>query len=321
VTTVSKPPAGKRISKLLREMYKYRYIYLIFTPVVVYYLLFAYAPMFNPATGGILMAFKQFRLNTTFSHMDWVGLKWFNMMWSKPDFWLAMRNTFIISVGRLVLEFPMPIILAIILNEVRRDKSKRVFQTIFTFPNFLSWVIVISVLRDILQLNGLINTTLTQLGLTPFNFLANKSMVANLLLVFITNIWKDVGWSAIIYLAAISGIDPQLYEAAIVDGANRWHCTAYITWPSIKPTAIVLLILSCGNIMNAGFDQIFNLKNGINKETLEILDTYIYTYGFLGTMNQAFSVATGLFKSVFNFTLLILANQFAHWLGSEGLFS
>jgi len=302
-------------------MYKVRYIYLIFTPVVIYFLLFAYAPMFNPATGGILMAFKQFRLNATFSQMDWVGLKWFNMMWGKPDFWIAMRNTFIISVGRLVFEFPMPIILAIILNEVRRDKSKRVFQTIFTFPNFLSWVIVVSVLRDILQLNGLINTGLKALGYVPFNFLANKSMIANLLLVFLTNIWKDAGWSAIIYLAAISGIDPQLYEAAIVDGANRWHCTAYITWPSIKPTAVVLLILSCGSILSAGFDQIFNLKNGINKDTLEILDTYIYTYGFIGSMNQSFSVATGLFKSVFNFTLLILANQFAHWLGSEGLFS
>lgn len=315
------PAKRDRLFRLLKDMYKFRYLYFIFSVVVVYYLLFAYAPMFNPETGGILMAFKHFRYNSSFSEMDWVGLKWFDMMWSKPDFWLAIRNTFIISIGRLVIEFPMPIALAIILNEVRRGKPKRIFQTIFTFPNFLSWVIVVSVLRDILQLNGLINTGLRAFGAEPFNFLANKSMVANLLLVFITNIWKDAGWSAIIYLAAISGIDPQLYEASIVDGANRWQCIVNITWPGIKPTAVVLLILSCGSILNAGFDQIFNLRNGINKETLEILDTYIYRYGFTESINQSFSVATGLFKSVINFTLLVLANKFAHLLGSEGLFS
>ena len=314
-------PAGGRVFKFWREVYKFRYIYLIFLPVAAYYLIFAYAPMFNPRTGGILMAFKFFRLNTTFSQMEWVGLRWFKLMWDKPDFWLALRNTFIISMGRLIFEFPMPIILAIILNEVRRERFKRVFQTIFTFPNFLSWVIVVSVLRDILQLNGLINSILEQLQFEPYNFLASRSMIANLLLVFLSNIWKNAGWSAIIYLAAISGIDPQLYEAAIVDGANRWHCTIYITWPSIKPTAVVLLILSCGNILNAGFDQIFNLKNGINKQSLEILDTYIYNYGFRESINQSFSVATGLFKSVINFTLLLTANKLAHWLGSDGLFS
>ena len=149
---------------------------------------------------------------------------------------------------------------------------------------------------------------------------ANKSMIANLLLVFLTNIWKSAGWGAIIYMASISGIDPQLYEAAIVDGANRWHCIRHITWPSIRPTAVVLLILSCGNILNAGFDQIFNLRNAVNKDVIEILETYIYQYGFTGSMNQAFSVATGLFRSIINFTLLLMANKFARLLGSEGLF-
>ena len=306
--------------KLLGRMYAVRYVYLIFLPVLVYYVLFAYAPMFNPVTGGIFMAFKHFRLNTPFSQMDWVGLQWFSVMWSKPDFWLAFRNTFIISIGRLIVEFPMPIILAIVLNEVRRGNTKRVYQTIFTFPNFLSWIIVVSVLKDLLQINGLVNGILRELGNEPVNFLANKSMFANLSLVFLTNIWKSAGWGAIIYMASISGIDPQLYEAAIVDGANRWHCVIHITWPSIRPTAVVLLILSCGSILSAGFDQIFNLRNAVNKDVIEILDTYIYQYGFTGSMNQAFSVATGLFRSVINFTLLLLANKFARLLGSEGLF-
>ena len=309
-----------RLLKLLSRMYAVRYVYLIFLSVVVYYLLFSYAPMFNPVTGGIFMAFKHFRLNTPFSQMEWVGLQWFNVMWSKPDFWQSLRNTFIISIGRLIVEFPMPIILAIVLNEVRRSSTKRVFQTIFTFPNFLSWIIVVSVLKDLLQINGLVNGILRELGNEPVNFLANQSMIANLSMVFLSNIWKSAGWGAIIYMASISGIDPQLYEAAIVDGANRWHNIIHITWPSIRPTAVVLLILSCGSILNAGFDQIFNLRNSVNKDTIEILDTYIYQYGFTGSMNQAFSVATGLFRSVINFTLLLLANKFARLLGSEGLF-
>jgi len=301
-------------------MYSVRYVYFIFLPVLAYYLLFAYAPMFNPATGGILMAFKHFRLNTTFAKMEWVGFQWFNVMWTKPDFWAALRNTFIISIGRLIVEFPMPVILAIIMNEVRRSSVKRIYQTIFTFPNFLSWIIVVSVLKDLLQISGLINGILRGFGMEPINFLANSSLPGNLALIFLTNIWKGAGWGAIIYMASISGIDPQLYEAAVVDGANRWHCVIHITWPSIRPTAVVLLILSCGSILNAGFDQIFNLRNAINREHIEILDTYIYQYGFTGSMNQSFSVAAGMFRSVINFTLLLLANKFARLLGSEGLF-
>ena len=315
-----KSPTTVRLIKLLRRMYAVRYVYFIFLPVLAYYLFFAYAPMFNPATGGILMAFKHFRLNTAFSEMKWVGLQWFNVMWTKPDFWIALRNTFVISVGRLIIEFPMPVILAIVMNEVRRSGVKRIYQTIFTFPNFLSWIIVVSVLKDLLQVSGLINGILRGFGAEPINFLANTSVPGNLALVFLTNIWKGAGWGAIIYMASISGIDPQLYEAAVVDGANRWHCVIHITWPSIRPTAVVLLILSCGSILNAGFDQIFNIKNAINRDILEILDTYIYTYGFTGSMNQAFSVAAGLFRSVINFTLLLLANRFARLLGSEGLF-
>ena len=309
-----------RFIKLLQRMYAVRYVYFIFLPVLAYYLIFAYAPMANPTTGGILMAFKHYRLNTPFSQMDWVGLQWFRVMWTKPDFWVALRNTFVISISRLIVEFPMPVIVAIVLNEVRRSSTKRVFQTIFTFPNFLSWIIVVSVLKDLLQVSGFVNNILRNFGVEPINFLANSGFAGNLALVLLTNIWKSAGWGAIIYLASISGIDPQLYEAAIVDGANRWHCIIHITWPSIRPTAVVLLILSCGSILSAGFDQIFNLRNAVNKDYIEILDTYIYQYGFKGSMNQSFSVAAGLFRSVVNFTLLLLANRFARLLGSDGLF-
>jgi putative aldouronate transport system permease protein len=175
-------------------------------------------------------------------------------------------------------------------------------------------------MKDLLQVSGMINNILRGFGAEPINFLASNSMADNLVLVFLTNIWKGAGWGAIIYMASISGIDPQLYEAATVDGANRWHKIIHITWPSIRPTAVVLLILSCGNILNAGFDQIFNLRNAVNRGSIEILETYIYQYGFQGNMNQSFSVATGLFRSVINFALLLLANRFMKLLGSEGLF-
>ena len=276
--------------------------------------------MFNSATGGIFMAFKHFRFNTPFTEMEWVGLQWFNLMWGRPDFWVALRNTFIISIGRLIIEFPMPIILAILLNEVHRNKVKRFYQTVFTFPHFLSWIIVIGILRDLLQMNGLVNGILRELGAEPINFLASGSVAGNLALIFLTNIWKSAGWGAIIFMASISGIDPQLYEAAAVDGANRWHRIIHITWPSIRPTAVVLLILSCGNILNAGFEQIFNLRNPVNRNAIEILDTYIFHMAFASGMNQSFAVAAGLFRSVINFTLLLLANKIARLLGSEGLF-
>ncbi|MCL2880743.1 MAG: ABC transporter permease subunit [Treponema sp.] len=308
-------------SSLMGKIWASRYLYLIFIPVVIYYLLFSYAPMFNLNTGGIFMAFTRYKLRAVFTDLEWVGLHWFKVLLSRPDFWEAFRNTLVISFGRLIFEFPAPIVLAILLNEVGRSGSKRVFQTIFTFPNFLSWVIVYGILQDMLQYTGVINTVLKSLGREPFMFLANNSMAANLTLLFGTSIWRGAGWGAIIYLASISGIDPSLYEAAKIDGASRWHCIRHITWPGIKPTAIVLLILAIGSAMNGGFDQIFQFRNAVNRPLIEILDTYVYQFGFgQGGMNQSFAVAAGLFKSVANFALLLAANRIARLLGSEGLF-
>jgi putative aldouronate transport system permease protein len=276
--------------------------------------------MFNPRTGGILLAFKHFRFGTPFAEMEWVGLQWFEMMWRRPDFWNAMRNTFIISFGRLLFEFPMPVILAILMNEIRRKSSKRIFQTVFTFPHFISWIIVISLMRDMFQITGVVNGLIRELGGEPINFMASPSVMGNYLLIFLSNIWKSAGWGAIIYMASISGIDTQLYEASAVDGANRWHNIIHITWPGIKPTVVVLLILQCGNILGIGFEQIFNLRNAVNQGVIEVLDVYIWRMGFGGALNQSFAVAAGLFRSVINFALLLTANRIAKLLGSEGLF-
>jgi len=309
-----------RAKEQWKRIYAARYLYLIFTPVVIYYLLFAYAPMFNLQTGGILMAFTRYRLHSNFFELEWVGLHWFQTLWGRPDFWQALRNTLMISFGRLLIEFPMPIIIAILLNEVTRTGSKRVLQTIFTFPNFLSWIIVYSVMQDLFSFHGFFNSIITSFGREPVLFLINRDIPVNLALIFGTSIWRTAGWSAIIYMASISGIDSSLYEAAKVDGANRWHCIRHITWPGIKSTAIVLLILSAGSIMNGGFDQIFQFINGANQGVLDILDTYIFRFGFGGAMNPSFAAAAGLFSSVINFALLLTANRIARLLGSEGLF-
>lgn len=312
-----------RVKNLMKRLFSHRYLYLMFLPVLTYYFIFAYMPMFNAQTGGIFLAFKHFQMNTTFANMRWVGFQWFEILMARPDFANAMINTLVISFGRLIFEFPIPIILAILLNEIGHSGTKRVFQTVFTFPNFLSWILVIGIMRDFLMIDGAINHVITMIGGTPFNFMANSNRIPNLLLVYVSNIWKSAGWGAIIYMAAISGIDPALYEAAYVDGANRWHSVRYITWPCIKSTAVVLLILACGNILNAGFDQIFNLQNGANMKMLSILDTYIYYMGFTvsgGGINTGFTVAAGLFKSVINFALLLSANTIARFLGDHSLF-
>ena len=303
------------------KVVEHKFLLLMFLPVFAYYLIFSYAPMFNLQTGGILMAFKQHHLTKPFLEWKPVGLYYFQMMWRKPDFWLSMRNTVSISFIRLIFEFPMPIILAILLNELKRMKPKRFYQTVYTFPHFLSWVLVVGLMKDMLQMDGVVNGFTTEvLGGSAFNYLANSSYFANYAMLIGSNLVKGVGWGAIIYLAAISGIDPSLYEAAIVDGANRWQCIRHITWPSIKSTAVILLILQVGNILNSGFDQIFNLINGVNRGIIETIDVYIYRYAFQQSINQSFAAASGLFKSVINFSMLITANVIARKLGDNSLF-
>jgi putative aldouronate transport system permease protein len=308
------------LARTWRKCVEHRYLFLLLLPVIVYYVIFNYAPIFNLQTGGILMAFKKHSLTKPFKEWPWVGLQYFQMMWRKPDFWVAMRNTVTISFIRLIFEFPMPIFLALLLNEVRRTRTKRVYQTVFTFPNFLSWVLVVGLMRDLLQINGVVNGVIKSLGGTPYNFLANQSAFSNYAMLVLSNLFKSVGWGSIIYLAAIASIDPTLYEAAAVDGANRWQRIWHITWPGMKSTAVVLLILQVGNILNSSFDQIFNLVNGVNRPLIETIDVYIYRYAFQQSINQSFAAASGLFKAVINFALLLTANQIVSRLGENRLF-
>lgn len=311
---------------LWQRMRAHGMFYLMLVPAIIFIIVFAYAPM-----GGVMLAFRQFRFNTPsawgdlpilrlfgqIANMEWVGLKWFQNLWGKSDFWNAFRNTLIISFGRLVFEFPMPVILALLLNEMRHMKLKRVYQTVYTFPHFLSWVLVVSLLRLLLQSDGTVNILIKAMDGQPVGFLTNPGIFRPVL--YTTSIWKGMGWGSIIYLATISGIDPSLYEAATIDGANRWQCCLKITWPSIKPTVVIMLIMQCGQILNAGFDQVFNTMNELTLSTGDIIDTYIYRYAFQKGQNLSLSVAAGLFKSVCNFALLLSANFLAKLAGEEGL--
>jgi len=229
-----------------------------------------------------------------------------------------LRNTLGISFGRLLIEFPAPIILALLLNEVRRNTTKRFFQTVYTFPYFISWIVVIGLMHGLFLTDGVVNQLLSQLGKSKIQFFTDPLYFLGLL--FSSSIWKGIGWGAIIYLAALAGIDPELYAAAAVDGANRWHRLRFITWPGIRGTAVVLLILSVGGILNAGFDQILNMYNPTVYSVADIIDTYIYRLSFHRGVNYAFTTAVGLFKSVVGFALVLTVNKAAKMLGEEGIF-
>ena len=310
----------KRDNELIGKIIAHKYFYLMLLPAIMFYALFSYLPM-----TGIALAFKEFQFGGFRKVWDifaiWsfpnVGFENFRLVFTNNRFLEVIRNTLFISFGRLLFEFPAPIILALILNEVRRSGLQRVFQTIFTFPHFLSWVIVVSVLNGIFRGDGVINKLVISFGGTAHNYLTDRNIFRPLL--FITSIWKEAGWGTIIYMATIAGIDTELYAAAVVDGANRWHQMRYITWPGIKTTVVLMLILACGGILNAGFDQIINMYNTMVMPVADIIDTYIYRTTFTQGTNYSLSTAIGLFKSVIGFALLLTVNKIAKLFGEEGL--
>lgn len=301
--------ATKRVRQ---EIWKNRYLYLFLIPGVLFFAIFSYKPM-----AGIILAFKKYNASLGIFGSKWVGFQHFERMFRTGDAIVTVKNTLIISLGRLVFEFPFPILLAILINEMRGKKVKRVYQTIYTFPHFLSWVLIGTILTNFLSDRGTINSILRLLGQPPVNFLANVSIFRGV--IYITSIWKSAGWSAVIYMAAIAGISPEQYEAALVDGANRLQRIWHITLPGIRSTIIVLFILQVGNMMNGGFDQIFNIYNPVVKPVSNIIDTYVYSITFESVADYGFSTAVGLFKSVVNIILLLVANKTISLLGEGGL--
>lgn len=285
---------------------------LMFLPVILYFLVFHYAPMY-----GITLAFKEFNLSLGIFGSPWVGFENFKDMFSVDTFWRAVKNTVIISFLKLAFGFPMPIILALMLNEVRLVKFKKVIQTISYLPHFLSWIILAGLFIQLFSpSNGTVNYILGLAGIKPIYFMADNNWFRSVLI--ITDIWKGAGWGSIIYLATISGISSEIHEAAECDGTGRFQKICYITLPMLVPTIVIMFILNVGGIMNAGFDQILNMYNTAVYETSDIIDTYVYRYG-LGQMKYSMATAVGLFKNVIGFVLVIITNKISNSISEYGI--
>lgn len=309
--------AAQRVGRqksLGRRIVENRWNYVFVSFGIAFIVIFSYIPMY-----GLTLAFKDFKINAGILGSPWSKplLKNFLLIQHDKAFWSAFFNTFRMGFMYVLTSFPAPILLAILLNELRGTRYKKVLQTIYTFPNFLSWVLVSGIFVNMLAAEGFINNIVKLMGGSVTDFLSNKQLIRPLL--YGTAIWKGAGWSSILYLAAISGISQELYEAAEVDGANRFERMLHITWPGIKPTAVILLILAMGGIMNNGFDQILNMTNAVVKAEAEVMDTYIYRMTFQSTPNYGFSTAMGLSKSIINFVFLLSANKVAKLLGEGGI--
>ena len=300
--------------KMLHEIFAARYLYLMLLPGILYFAIFHYGPM-----GGLQLAFKKYNARLGVWGSQWIGLQHFNRLFITPASLKAVKNTIEISLSRLVIEVPFPILLAVMLNEMRGTRLKRVYQTVYTFPHFLSWIVVAAILKVFLNNDGAINMLISSLGGEKINFLAQENLFRPLL--YSTAIWKEAGWSAIIYIAGIAGINQELYEAATIDGADRLQRIWHVTLPGIRSTIAIMFILAVGNIMNGGFNQIFNLSNGAVKNVSEIIDTYVYNITFQAVPDYGFSTAVGLFKAIINFIMLFIANTVIHKLTGEGMFA
>lgn len=315
VQTAKKPKIKirTRLHHFGHAVWEARFIYLILLPGFLYFAIFQYGPM-----SGLVLAFKKFNAGLGIWGSKWVGMQNFKRIFATPAAITAIRNTFEINLARLVFQFPVGILLAILLNEMRGTKVKRIYQTIYTFPHFLSWITVSAILTDFFSSNGAINATLTSLGMEKVNFLSNTAFFRPLL--YLTHNWKEMGWSSIIFMAAIVAVDQSLYEAATVDGAGRVQRIWHITLPGIKATIITMFILEVGRVMNAGFEQIFYLQNAAVKSVSEILDTYVYAITFQSTPSYGFSTAVGMFKAVINLVMLVLANFMVKKIDGNGMF-
>lgn len=284
----------------IRSYVSNKYLLLMFLPGFLLFLLFQYVPMY-----GILIAFKEFRIIDGILGSPWAGLKHFEYLFAGVGFTNALRNTFIIALLKYAFVFPAPIILAILLNEIRVSWFRRTIQTVTYLPHFFSWVILGGILFTFLGRDGGFNRILGYLGVQPVSWLIEPSYFYSIIVA--TDVWQSVGWGSIIYFAALAGIDPTLYEAAVADGASRWRRIWHITLPALAPTITIMLLLSIGNFLSVGFDQIYNLMTATTSEVGDILDTYVLRR--LLTMNYELGAAAGLFSSTFGLLLVVVANR------------
>lgn len=286
-------------------------LYLMLVLPVTYFLLFKYLPMI-----GTVAAFKEYNIFQGIWKSEWVGLAYFKEAFASREFWIAIKNTIVLNVGDLLLGFPIPIILAIFLNELRSEKVKKASQVIMYLPHFLSWVIIAGIVQQVFASEGFVNQFITTLGFEQVGFLSNPQTWRGVY--WISGIWQSAGYALIIYLAALAGVDTSLYEAAYIDGAGRFKRIWYITIPTISSTISMMLIMSLGKVMAISFDRPYFLGNVLVKDTANVISTHVYALG-LQSGRFDFATAIGLFQSVVGVILILSVNKLAKKLGEEGI--
>ena len=288
---------------------KHFILYLFILPTLVFLFIFHYLPIYESK-----LAFQKYKI---IGDNEWVGLRYFKILFSYSGFYNVLWNTIIISMMKIVFTFPIPIILALTLNEVRKSAHRKFFQSILYIPHFLSWVIISGIFISMLSLNnGAVNNVLQIMDFDPINFLTNSNYVRWILVV--SEIWRSAGWDSVLYIAAIFSINQELYDSAKIDGASRWQQTIYITLPMIVPMIITVFILNLGFFLSAGFDQVFNLMNAATLSKIDIIDTYVYRIGLLKG-DFSLSIAAGLFKGFIGFVLIMSTHFIAKKISGRGL--
>ena len=286
--------------RIVKDFKRYKYVYLMALPVVIWYLLFCYWPLL-----GNVIAFKDFKPMKGIWGSPWVGLKHFESFFSSYYFWRLLRNTLLISLYGILFSFPAPIILALLINELRAPRYKRTVQTITYMPYFISMIVICGMLMDFLKKDGVITSMLAMVGLPNENYLMKPGAFRTIYVA--SDIWQNCGWNSIIYLAALSSIDQELYEAARIDGANRFKQTLHVTLPGLLPTIMILLIMRVGAVLNVGYEKIILLYNASNAETADVISSFVYRRGILEA-NFSYTTAVDFFNAFISFGLVMATN-------------
>lgn len=296
---------------LKKDFLRNKYLYVLALLGLAYYIIFKYVPMY-----GVIIAFKDFHPTKGITGSPWIGFGHFTDFFQSYYFWRIVRNTLIINVYQLLFVFTSPIILALLLNELKNAIFKRVVQTVTYLPHFISTVVISGMIVDFSTKDGLINIILSWFGVEGSNLLLKEELFRTIYIS--SDVWTQIGWGSIIYLAALAGVDQQLYDAAKIDGANRWHQMKNVTIPGIMPTIVILLILQIGGMMSLSFEKIILLYNSLTYETADVISSFVYRKGILEA-NYSYSTAVGLFNAVINFVLLIIANQISRKVNETSL--
>lgn len=300
-----------KIQLTVEHIQKYWILYLMMIPATVLLILFTYGPMY-----GIIMAFQDFTVFKGYTGSPFVGLKHFQRLFSDPLFYRLFKNTFMVGDLDFLFSFPAPLIFALILNEVRKVRFKSVVQSISYLPHFIPLVVMVGIIFELFGSYGIINSLLSSLGMEPISFFTKSEWFLPLYIG--SGVWKTIGWGSIIYMGALTNIDSTLYEAADMDGANRWHKMWHVTLPSLRPTVVTLFILNAGGIMQVGFEKVFLMSSPATYEVSDVLSTYVYRQGILNS-DFSYSAAVGLFNNIVALLFVLLANKIAKKLGEEGI--